>query len=374
MSAEVRRWLPGKPPAGLDHAATRLARVPGVIGIALMPDAHVSEDVCVGTVTVTEGTIVPSAVGGDIGCGMLAVPFDLASTPLDARSASRILARLAAAVPPLKHPSASAPSLPEELLSAPLGAPALERLKEREARVELGTVGRGNHFVELQVDDASRYWLLVHSGSRALGPAIRAHHEARADAEVGGLRFFHSDGEGASRYLADAAWAGRWARLNRARIADAARDVVSETLGTGEAPGARVEVDHNHVRRELHGGAWLSVHRKGALGLDEGEIGVVPGSMGAPTFHVEGRGFAPAFRSCAHGAGRALARGVARRTITRSRLLAETRGVVFDERRADALRDEAPSAYKDIHDVMRAQRELVRIVRRLRPVLSYKAG
>lgn len=375
MSAPVHRWMVERPPRELERATARLARTPGVLAVALMPDAHVSEDVCVGTVTITDGTILPGAVGGDIGCGMVAVPLEGELHRLAQGTATRVLEAWSRAVPGLMHPSASAPPLPDALASEPLSAPALEKLKAREGRTELGTVGRGNHFVELQIDERGAPWILVHTGSRAIGPAIRAHHESRgAPRSRGDLVALAAGSVEAERYVADAAWAGHWARQNRARIADLARDVVADVLRLPELEGPRIEVDHNHVRRELHGDRWVWVHRKGAMGLDEGELGVVPGSMGTATFHVAGRGCADAFRSSAHGAGRALARGEARRAISTGRLLDEVRGVFFDVRRAGALRDEAPSAYKDVDAVMRAQRELVRVVRRLRPLLSYKVA
>jgi tRNA-splicing ligase RtcB len=148
----------------------------------------------------------------------------------------------------------------------------------------------------------------------------------------------------------------------------------AELFGVEADQPSRVEVDHNHVRREEHDGRALWVHRKGAMGLGAGEPGVVPGSMGSASFHVEGRGHPDALCSSAHGAGRALSRGEARRRIGARQLMREAGGVWFDHRIADRLREEAPSAYKEIGAVMRAQRDLVRVVRRLLPVLVYKAG
>jgi tRNA-splicing ligase RtcB len=213
-------------------------------------------------------------------------------------------------------------------------------------------------------------WLLVHSGSRAMGPAIRAHHERGA---TSGLVRLDADSDAGRAYLDDASWAGSYARLSRARIAARASEVLSDVLGANRRAESTIEVDHNHVRREVHDGHELWVHRKGAMGLGLDQLGVVPGSMGTLSFHVEGRGCASAFGSSAHGAGRALARGEARKRITTRTLLDETRGVFFDHALAPRLREEAPSAYKDVRAVMRAQRELVRIVRTLRPVLVYKA-
>ena len=240
--------------------------------------------------------------------------------------------------------------------------------------MEFGTLGRGNHFLEVQRDEEEALWLLVHSGSRVMGPAIRHHFEARAERDPSGLAFLEAESELGRAYLDAVAWAARYARASRARMVDAAVALFGELFGIEADPGSRVEVDHNHVRRESHGGRELWVHRKGAMGLSAGERGVVPGSMGSESFHVEGRGHPEALDSSAHGAGRAFSRTEARKRIGQRQLLREAEGVWFDHRIADRLREEAPSAYKDIGAVMRAQRDLVRIVRRLRPVLVYKAA
>jgi tRNA-splicing ligase RtcB len=268
----------------------------------------------------------------------------------------------------------SAPALPEGLAD-PLSCASLETAKAREGRLQFGTLGRGNHFAELQQDDAGQLWLMVHSGSRAMGPAIRQLHEAGADADAQGFKGLHHGSPRGLAYLHDLDWARRYARLNRERIAERACEVLVDVLNARPDAGEMgvLHCDHNHVCREVHGGRALWVHRKGAQRLDAGQLGIVPGSMGSPSYHVEGRGVAEALCSAAHGAGRALARGEARRRIKCRELDAQMRGVWFDARLRDALREEAPGAYKDIGEVMRAQRELVRVVRRLRPVLVYKA-
>lgn len=375
MSARVAVWLPDGPGAELRAALDRLARADDVVHVAVMPDAHLAEEVCVGTVTATTRRLYPAAVGGDIGCGMVALRVEARADLLaDRDRAARLLAALYRRVPALVHPTAEAPPLPEDLLADPLSAPALEALKRREGRMELGTLGRGNHFLELQRDEEGGLWILVHSGSRAVGPAIRHHHEALAERGASGLRSLDADSDGGRAYLADAAWAARYAEASRARIVDAVVALLGELFGVEADASARIEVDHNHVRREAHGGQPLWVHRKGAMGLAAGALGVVPGSMGSASFHVEGRGHPDALASSAHGAGRALSRAEARRRIGARQLLREASGVWFDHRMADRLREEAPSAYKDIGAVMRAQRDLVRVVRRLTPVLAYKAA
>ena len=227
-----------------------------------------------------------------------------------------------------------------------------------------GTLGSGNHFLELAADDAEGLWMLVHSGSRAVGPEVARVHLERAEVDPTGLRYLV--GEARDLLLADLGAAEAWAAENRASIQRRALAVLGDLLPI--SPGEPCTCCHNHVRREAD--RW--VHRKGAIPAGEGKLGVIPGSMGAPTYLVEGRGVPEALCSSSHGAGRAMSRAEAHARIRAHELQAQMRGVWFDERRAASLVDEAPAAYKDIGKVMRAQRELTRIVGRLRPVLNYK--
>lgn len=376
MTASVVEFLPDKNKhAELRTAIERLGRTEDVVRIALMPDAHVAEDVCVGTVTATTQRILPGAVGGDIGCGMVAVQLRAHADLLaDRDRAALVLAGLYERIPHAMHAAKTAPDLPEVLRDKPLANGALDALKRREGRLEFATLGRGNHFLEVQGDEENRLWLLVHSGSRCMGPAIRHHYESRAERDPSGLAWLHAESDLGRAYLDDALWAAHYARESRAAMVNAALRVFGDCFGVEADPATHIEIDHNHVRRESHDGLSLWVHRKGAMGLAEGEAGVVPGSMGSESFHVEGRGCTEALCSSAHGAGREMSRSEARKRIAKRQLLREAQGVWFDHRLADRLCEEAPSAYKDIGAVMRAQHKLVRIVRRLRPVLVYKAA
>ena len=373
--APLHRWVAEPPPREVAEALERLRRGEDVARVAVMPDVHLAEDVCVGTVLATHHTIVPAAVGGDIGCGMAALGLDGSADRLaGASDAAAVLAGLQRAIPALRHPGgADEHALPEGLAGA-LSSPGLESLRWRSAGAQLGTLGRGNHFVEVQADEDERLWIMVHSGSRGMGPAIRDHHEAIAPRLRGGLRGLPADTPEAEAYLADMRWALAYAEASRARLMERACAVLAACLGVQPGGAPLISCHHNFVRRELHAGQWLWVHRKGAISAREGEPGVIPGSMGAPSYHVLGRGNAAALCSSSHGAGRCMARGEARRRIGAQELLAQLRGVWFDHRDAEALLDEAPAAYKDIGAVMRAQRELTRVVRRLRPVLSFKAA
>ncbi len=368
-------WLPEGPSAELLSALERIRKTQDVVCVAVMPDAHVAEEVCVGTVTATRSRILPAAVGSDIGCGMVALRFDCGADLLaDRTRAATMLAGLYERVPQRMRPSASAESLPEELVRSPLSAPRLEALKGRDARLEFGTLGRGNHFLELQRDDEGALWLAVHSGSRAVGPAIRRHHEARAPVDASGISLLEAESDEGRAYLSDASWAARYATLSRARLVEAVVELMSSRFGVAADERSQIICDHNHVRREEHGGESLWVHRKGAVGLSLGQRAMVPGSMGSPSFHVEGRAHPEALCSSAHGAGRAMSRSEARQRIGLRRLEQELSGVWYDHRLSSKLREEAPSAYKEIGAVMRAQRELVKVVRRLEPVLVYKGG
>ncbi len=365
----MHAFLAAPLPDDVRVALERLASAPDVAHVAVMPDGPLAEDVCVGTVVATRATIYPAAVGGDIGCGMTAVGFDVPAAALDARAAARVLAGLYQEIPRDRHRRVD--FAPSPHLPVALSTPALTRLAEREGRAQMGTLGSGNHFVELQADDEGGLWLMVHSGSRGLGPAIRAHHTRGKP----GLHGLPVDSDEGRAYLGDMGMALGWAADNREHIVAAACEIVADVLGANlRFDETHVRCHHNHVRREIIGGETYWVHRKGAIPAAEGEPGVIPGSMGTFSYHTVGRGHADALASSSHGAGRTMSRAAARRAISTRTLHRELHGVFYDHRLADLLRDEAPSAYKDIGQVMRAQHQLTRIVRRLRPLLAFKGA
>jgi tRNA-splicing ligase RtcB len=374
----VHGWLTGPLPADVVRSLDWLAQAPDVCQMAVMPDVHRSGEVCVGVALATGGLVYPAAVGGDIGCGMTAVRFDVpaAAIATDRRLGPAILERLKKSVPALK---ASAGMVPErlegELAVDHLSAERLTHAAKREGRWQLGSLGRGNHFLELQADQEGSLWLMLHSGSRGMGQAITAWHLARATVPPGGtLAALDAATDAGLAYLADVAWARGWARANRARIVAATAAVLGELLGAQADSATLLDCDHNHVSLEIHAGRELVVHRKGALPADEGMPGLIPGSMGTASFHTIGRGHPDSLRSSSHGAGRVLPRGVAAAKIDARRLLREMHGVCFDARAAGRLVDEAPSAYRDIRAVMRAQRDLTAICRELKPLVSHKGS
>ena len=373
--AAVRYWVERPPSRDVEAAIRRLADSDDVRHVAVMPDVHLAADVCVGMVVATANALYPNAVGGDIGCGVAAIAFDGEAAVLDnERDAAAILAGLYRQIPLIRHSRKGGPRLPAALDEAHLSSPRLDGLKLSEGSLQIGTLGRGNHFVELQADETGRLWLMVHSGSRGMGQAIRDHHVGQCSAGRSGLRFLSADSPAGRAYLQDLTWALDYAEVSRSAMVQAVRDVVEDVLGTVADEASYVSCNHNHVRRESHFGEPLWVHRKGAMSAAKGERGLIPGSMGTHSFHVEGRGCEEALTSSAHGAGRRLSRTEARRSLSAKEVTRELRGVWFDHRLAPRLREEAPSAYKDIDGVLRAQHELVRIVRKLRPLLCFKGA
>jgi tRNA-splicing ligase RtcB len=370
----IRTWLAEPLPSEVARALDRLARARDVAAIAVLPDVHLAEEVCVGVAVATRKRLLPAAIGGDLGCGMEAIRLDGEAERLDDPALRRrILGELRRAVPArIRHGPLASLALPAELEGARLSAPELERQLERDGRREFATLGRGNHFLELERDQEGSLWLAVHSGSRALGPRIGAWHRRRAERDDAGFEGLEADSDAGRAFLTDVDFALRFAAASRAAMVAAAGAVLAEHLGVVPRPETRIACVHNQVRRETVGAESLWVHRKGAIPAAESEAGIVPGSMGAPTFHVEGRGCASSLHSSAHGAGRALSRGEAHRRISPRELLRQMKGIEFDDANAGRLVDEAPSAYKDVRAVMRAQRELTRIVRTLAPVLVHK--
>ncbi|MDB5343074.1 MAG: hypothetical protein JWP89_1451 [Schlesneria sp.] len=375
-TAKVTKWLSEPLPADVSRALDRLAQTDDVCHVAVMPDVHLAGEVCNGTVIATRELIYPQAVGSDIGCGMLAVACDLPADVLaNELTAARVLAGLYEHVPANKHSGGRVPDqLPDELMRHDLSSPSLVKLKSRDGLYQLGSLGRGNHFVEFQSDLQGRLWLMLHSGSRGMGQAISEHHLRQAELSVSGLSFLDGSHPDGVAYLSDLNWAIEYAMQNRLAMARAVEAVMQTLFATEFDWTSLIHSHHNHVQREVHFGQELWVHRKGALPAAESQAGVIPGSMGSRSYHVTGRGLPESLQSSSHGAGRAMARQAARQRISRRDLQQQMRGVWFNQRQADSLRDEAPSAYKDIGRVMRAQRDLTRIIRELKPLLVYKGS
>jgi len=349
-------WLTAPLSHEVAEALGRLQRAPDIQQIAVMPDVHLANDICVGVVLATSRLIYPQAVGGDIGCGMLAVATNSTAEPLrDPKAAGQILAGFAKAIPSRRRNRQAVVAQPQDLDSIELSSARLESVRRSEGAVEFATLGSGNHFLELQADEEDQLWLMLHSGSRALGQAIRDHHLSGAQVVDGRFRALDAESEQGAAYLHDLDWARRYAAASRRAMASEAEKVIQEVIRARLFWETSIATDHNHVALEQHSASKLWVHRKGAMVLQAGELGVLPGSMGTLSFHVQGRGCEEALNSSAHGAGRAMSRSEAARKISRAELQRQMKGVWFDWRLADEIRDEAPSAYKDIRAVLKEQ-------------------
>lgn len=373
--APMRTWLAAPMDHDVSDAIERLRRAPDVQQIAVMPDVHLSADVCIGVAVATSHLIYPQAVGGDIGCGMLAVGLDVdAAIFRNPKVAGQVLAELSVAVPARRRNRRATVLQPDDLWKDTLSDPRLDSFRRNEGMLEFATLGSGNHFIEIQADEDDCIWFMVHSGSRALGQAIQEHHLARAQTVGGGFRVLDARSAAGCEYLKDASHARRFADASRKAMATEVGALLARKLQAQICWETLITTDHNHVSLERHREHDLWVHRKGAMPARPGESGVLPGSMGTLSFHVEGRGCEEALCSSAHGAGRALSRTAARSKVNQREFRRQMKGIWYDYRLVDKLRDEAPSAYKDIRAVLRAQKELVKVTRTLRPVLNYKGA
>ena len=374
-----------------------IARLPFVFHhVAAMPDVHLGMGATVGSVIATRGAIVPAAVGVDIGCGMEAVSTGLRATDLP-DSLHGIRSAIEQDVPHGRTHHGGpgdrgAWGEPPQSLAQPwhrLGADdRYKRLVERHPKVNrnaapalhLGTLGTGNHFIELCLDEHERVWVMLHSGSRGIGNRIGSYFIERAKAEVErsgvklpdpDLAWLPESSELFADYVAAVGWAQDYAAANRACMLRATTSAIERALG--RPLGTREEAiscHHNYVARETHFGEDVLVTRKGAVNASAGRLGIIPGSMGKRSYIVRGKGNPESFNSCSHGAGRAMSRGEAKRRFTLADLARQTEGV---ECRKDAgVLDEIPGAYKDLDLVLAAQADLVEVVHTLRAVLTVK--
>ena len=392
----VKAWTRGVP---FEDAARKqlenLARLPFIHRwVAAMPDVHFGIGATVGSVIATHGAIVPAAVGVDISCGMMAVRTTLLASDLpdDLRG---VRSAIEAAVP---HGRSTARGVRDKgsWVNVPRGvdaewaklAPRFERIAAKHPklaksnhRVHLGTLGTGNHFIEVCLDGEQQVWVMLHSGSRGVGNAIGRHFIERAKQELGGrlgslpdkdLAYLHEGSTAFDDYFEAVGWAQDFAAANRRTMMLHVLDAIGRARGIPpfQSTDLAVNCHHNYVARETHYGKDVLVTRKGAVRAQSGELGIIPGSMGARSFIVRGKGNPESFQSCSHGAGRAMSRGEAKRRFTLADHAAATAGV---ECRKDAeVIDETPAAYKSIDAVMAAQADLVEVVHELRQVVCVK--
>jgi tRNA-splicing ligase RtcB len=281
----------------------------------------------------TRRLIYPSAIGGDIECGMLAIAFDASADMLrDPTGAGAVLRQLGQKIPAQRRNRSRTLPLPADLDPSQLSHPSLRSVAEDDGRLQLGTLGGGNHFIELQADEGDQLWLMIHSGSRAIGQNVKAHHLANAKMRSGSMPALDADTPGGQDYLADQDWTRRYADANRRAMLLQVIEILHDLFAIDPVDSTIITCDHNHVRREVQFGEPLLIHRKGAMPAESGTPGVVPGSMGTLSYHVEGRGCVDSLLSSAHGAGRLLSRHAARERFNLMSLRQQMQGVWFDPR------------------------------------------
>jgi tRNA-splicing ligase RtcB len=392
----IKAWTVGVPFENEARAQVeRIAGMPFVHqAVAVMPDVHRGIGATVGSVIPTLGAVIPAAVGVDIGCGMMAVKtsLDASVLPDDLRG---LRSAIEARVPhgrtdnggrndrgAWSHVPAETAAAWGELASGYRAiAEKHPKIARGPERTQLGTLGTGNHFIEICLDEADKVWFMLHSGSRGVGNRIGSYFIGLAKDDMrrqsirlpdADLAYLKEGSEHFDDYVAAVSWAQEYARVNRELMMRAVVGAVRETglVPAFDATLAAVNCHHNYVAREHHYGADVLLTRKGAVRARRGDLGIIPGSMGARSYIVRGLGNPESFDSCSHGAGRVMSRTEAKRRFKVEDHVAATEGV---ECRKDAdVIDETPGAYKAIEAVMHAQRELVEIVHTLKQVVCVK--
>jgi tRNA-splicing ligase RtcB len=388
----IKAWTVGVP---FEHGAKvqlRYTAMLPIVGphIAVMPDVHVGIGSTVGSVIPTIKAIIPAAVGVDIGCGMMAVRTSLTSHQVS-ENAQDLFEAISKAVPhggERGKETGNWSDAPESVAQtwARISPKYREligkhgKVSSRNAGTQLGTLGGGNHFVEVCLDKSDRVWLMLHSGSRGAGNRIGEFYIELAKKEMErldkhlpnrDLAYLEEGTEHFADYVEALTWAQEYARLNREIMMDSTIRAVKKVCRTKfSLDEEAINCHHNYVQKEQHFGQDMYITRKGAVSAKVGELGIIPGSMGTRSYIVRGKGNADSYHSCSHGAGRVMARGVAKQSITLAMHREATEGVACRKDR-DVI-DESPAAYKDIDVVMQAQQDLVEIVYELKQICCVK--
>lgn len=399
----IKAWIDG---VAMDENAKQqlinLAKMPFVFKhVAVMPDVHLGIGCSIGTVIATQGAIIPAAVGVDIGCGMIAVKTPLCANDLP-DNLHKIRTKIEAAVPhgrtndggsgdrgawhdvPHNNISTFNNSLITDYSSLLNKHPILNT--RTHPVHHLGTLGTGNHFIELCIDQNKDVWVMLHSGSRGIGNKIGTYFIEKAKEEMRkyyidkfipdmDLAYLVEHTELYNDYMDGVGWAQKFASLNRMLMLHAVLDILKDEFPMKFLSPHSFSVDainchHNYVTKEHHFNKNVLITRKGAVRAKKDELGIIPGSMGAKSFIVRGKGNCDSFHSCSHGAGRVMSRGEAKKLITLEDHAHATQGV--ECRKDEEVLDESPAAYKDIDKVMKAQEDLVEIVYTLKQVLCVK--
>jgi len=357
--------------------------------VAAMPDVHAGIGATVGSVIPTRGAIVPAAVGVDIGCGMNAVRLSLRADQLP-ESLRRVRNGIEAAIPVGFDQHGKDPVKRSTIIPLAKGLdgiidkhPAIARMQKKRPYDtwvrQLGTLGGGNHFIELCLDEADAVWVMLHSGSRGIGNIIGRYFISLAQKEMGDrlgrlphkdLAWFDEGTQTFEDYVHAVYWAQDYAMTNRREMMRLVLEALKPVMPPFEVTREAINCHHNYVAREEHFGHDLYVTRKGAIRAGDGELGIIPGSMGARSYIVRGKGNAESFCSCSHGAGRRMSRSKAKRLFSEQDMESQTIGV--ECRKDKGVIDEIPGAYKDIDQVMADQSDLVEVVHTLKQVLCVK--
>ncbi|MFG0721987.1 RtcB family protein [Pseudomonas sp. GLN_6] len=391
----IKLWTQGVPvEADAQQQLINTAKLPFIFKhLAVMPDVHLGKGSTIGSVIPTLGAVIPAAVGVDIGCGMMAARTSLTASDLP-DNLSGLRDAIERAVPHGRTSTRSGrdrgawenvPTAADQAWANLAGRFKLitdkqPRLEKTNNRKHLGTLGTGNHFIEVCLDEAQRVWFMLHSGSRGVGNAIGSLYIELAKADMRqhianlpdkDLAYFEEGSQHYQDYVEAVSWAQDFARQNRELMMQAVIAAARQVIGKPfEANLQAVNCHHNYVQKEHHFGEDVLITRKGAVSAKKGELGIIPGSMGAKSFIVRGLGNEEAFSSCSHGAGRVMSRTQAKKQFS---LDDQIRATAHVECRKDLdVIDEIPMAYKDIEKVMHAQRELVEVVHTLRQVVCVK--
>ncbi len=356
--------------------------------VAAMPDVHTGIGATIGSVIATHNAIIPAAVGVDIGCGMIACRLSLEANDLSEVLLKKIFDQISRDVPVGREQHKEDRALTDR--AQPFAA-HLRRMTDKHPQLlksfgkssdwvrQMGSLGGGNHFIELCLDESNRIWIMLHSGSRGVGNAIGNYfiQLARKDMERWminlpdrDLAYFPEGTEHFDDYAEAVQWAQDYAYANRQAMLDLILAALARHMPAFQVTAEAVNCHHNYVTRENHYGENVWITRKGAIRAREGDLGIIPGSMGAKSFIVRGKGNPESFCSCSHGAGRKMSRTAAEKAFTTADLARQTEGVVC--RKDKGVIDEIPGAYKDIDEVMANQADLVEVVHTLKQVVCVK--
>jgi tRNA-splicing ligase RtcB (3'-phosphate/5'-hydroxy nucleic acid ligase) len=384
----IRMWAdPATVEDGALQQLRNVATLPWIKGLAVMPDVHYGKGATVGSVIAMQGAVCPAAVGVDIGCGMSAVKTSLTANDLPG-DLSRLRSKIEQAIPVGRgmHDSPVEPGRFHGLATGGWdgfwgrfdGIADSVKFRQERAVKQMGTLGSGNHYIELLLDGAGAVWLTLHSGSRNIGKELAEfhigvaqklpHNQGLIDRD---LAVFVADTPQMAAYRNDLFWAQEYAKYNRTIMMALLKDVVGKEFKKAK-PTFEQEISchHNYVAEERYEGMDLLVTRKGAIRAGSGEYGIIPGSMGTSSYIVKGLGNEKAFNSASHGAGRRMSRSAAKRRFTTKDLEEQTRGV--ECRKDSGVVDEIPGAYKPIEQVIDQQRDLVEVVAKLKQFVCVK--